>query len=230
MISVTVQGPASVKQRSSKPKDPFEAMESGKATTLDRGDQVIYPTGTTIEFTNKGEDPAEILAIVVLPAAEGHPELITYTNGTPTEESFNGVTSEVLGDAIMTTIPGKDALITLDRLQLKAGQSLPGSGSPVLFSVESGDFQFSVSGGQVQISRKKEPGAQTDVPEDENIKLRAGDSVFFPNGVRTTSRGENSDSLDLLRIIVDTGSGQRRKVVAGWARVDPVQGTTGGRR
>lgn len=212
VISVTVNGPASVKQRSSKPKDPFEAIESGKATTLDRGDQVLYPAGTEIEFTNTGEDPAEVLAIVVLPASEGHPDLITYTEATPTDASFKGVTSEVLGDAILTTIPGKDATITLDRIQLQAGQSLPGSGNPVLFSVESGDFQFSVSGGQVQISHKREPGPQTDVPEDENIKLRSGDAVFFPNGVRTTSRGENSAELDLLRVIIAPAAGSDEKL------------------
>jgi quercetin dioxygenase-like cupin family protein len=212
VISVTVQGPASVKQRSAKPKDPFEAIESGKPTTLDRGDQVYYPAGTVIEFTNKGDDPAQVLAVVILPAAEGHPDLITYAEATPTDEVFKGVTSEVLGDAVMTTIPTGDATVTLDRVQLQPGQSLPGTSYPVLFSVESGDCQFSISGGQVQLSRKREPGAQTDLPQDENIKLRSGDAMFFPNGLRTTSRGETSAGLDLLRVIVGPGPGSDEKL------------------
>ncbi|HQY29830.1 MAG TPA: cupin domain-containing protein, partial [Thermomicrobiales bacterium] len=197
VIAVTVTGPASIKQRSAKEKDPFEAVKSGSTTNLDKGDQIYYPAGTRISFTNKGEDPAEVLAIVILPAESGHPELITYTEATPTDKDFAGVTSEILGDAIMTTIPAGDAVVALDRVQLKAGQSLPGTVNPVLFSVESGDCQFTITGGQVQISRMREPGAQTDVAQDENIKLRSGDSVFFANGTRTTSRGDNSAELDL---------------------------------
>ena len=206
-IAVTVNGPASIKQRSAKEKDPFEPIESGKPITLDKGDQIIYPTGTTITFKNNGDDQAEVLALVILPASDGHPDLITYTEATPTDESFAGVNSEILGDAIMTTIPGGNATVTLDRIQLKAGQSLPGSINPVLFSVESGDCQFTITGGQVQISRMHDPGADTSPTTDETIKLKNGDAMFFPNGLRTTSRGDNSAELDLLRVTVAPAAG-----------------------
>jgi len=202
VVTVTVKGPASIKQRSSKAKDPFEAIKADDPTTLDKGDQVLYPTGTTISFTNKGTDPADVLALVILPAAADHPDLIDYTDGAPSDDTFTGVASEVLGDAIMTTLPTGPAQVTIDRISLKAGQSLPGSRNPVLFSVESGDCQFTVTDGSVQISRKRDPGPQTDVAYDENIKLRSGDAMFFPNGLRTTSRGEASEELDLLRVVV----------------------------
>ena len=41
------------------------------------------------------------------------------------------------------------------------------------------------------------------------MKLRHGDAMFFPNGVRTTSRGENSDDLELLQVIVSPTGDER---------------------
>ena len=202
VVTVTVNGPASIKQRSAKANDPFETAEVDSAIQLDRGDQIYYPTGTALTFRNDGEEVAEVLAVVILPGAASHPPLIDYTGDDPGEEAFNGVTSEILGDGIMTAVPTDTSVVSIQRVKLTEGQSLPGSRNPILYSVESGNCELTVTGGSVQISRKREPGPQTDVAYDEELKLRSGDGMFFPNGLRTTSRGENSADLTLLSVTV----------------------------
>ena len=46
MVTITVKGPAKIKQRSAKESDPFDDAEQNKELQLDRGDQIYYPTGT----------------------------------------------------------------------------------------------------------------------------------------------------------------------------------------
>jgi quercetin dioxygenase-like cupin family protein len=196
VVTITVKGPARIKQRSAKESDPFDEAAQNKENQLDRGDQIYYPTGTPMTFTNKGEEKASILALVILPATNDHPPLIDYTAATPTADTFEGVTSQILGDAILTTIPSGPSTITINDVSLKPAQSLPGSRNPVLFSVVKGDCSFKVTGGSVQISRTEKPGPQNDTELDKDIELKPGDAMFFPNGLRTTSRGENSGSLD----------------------------------
>ncbi len=145
------------------------------------------------------------MALVILPAPKDEdddPELIDYTGDDPTEEAFEGLSSKILGDGIATTLPTGGSRVTIMRVKLNEGQSLPGSRNPVLYSVTSGDAEFTVTGGSVQISRTKEPGPQNDTEIDTEVELKAGDAMFFPNGLRTTGRGENSDDLDLLQVIV----------------------------
>ena len=109
----------------------------------------------------------------------------------------------------MTTAPSGGSQITIRRVKLSEGQSLPGSRNPVLYSVVDGDCEFSVSAGSVQITHTKTPGPQLDAELDKDMKLRHGDAMFFPNGVRTTSRGENSDDLELLQVIVSPTGDER---------------------
>jgi hypothetical protein len=79
----------------------------------------------------------------------------------------------------------------------------------VLYSVVKGDCEFTVTGGSVQITRTREPGPQVATQLDEEFSLDPGDAMFFPNGTRTTSRGENSDDLELLQVIVAPNSDER---------------------
>ncbi|MDQ2682244.1 MAG: cupin domain-containing protein, partial [Chloroflexota bacterium] len=213
VVTVQVTGPAKIKQRSAEPDDPFEDASQGSAIQLDRGDQIYYPAGTPLTFRNDGEEQARILALVILPAApEGQegPPLIDYTGNEPGEAAFEGLSSKILGDGIATTLPTGTSRVTIQRVKLNEGQSLPGSRNPVLYSVTSGDCEFTITGGSVQISRTREPGPQNDSPVDTEVELRPGDAMFLPQGVRTTSRGENSDDLDLIQVIVaPTGSGER---------------------
>jgi quercetin dioxygenase-like cupin family protein len=209
VVTVKVNGPAKLKQRSAKAEDPFEDVEQGKETNLDRGDQIFYPTGTRLTFTNKGEEQAEVLALVILPGEADRPALIDYTGWAPTEEQFEGVTSKILGDGIMTALPAEAATVSIRRVKLSEGQSLPGSRNPVLYSVVRGECEFTVVGGSVQISRGRTPGPQQAMEVDEDVRLRAGDSVFLPNGIRTTSRGENSDDLELLQVVVGPSGDER---------------------
>jgi quercetin dioxygenase-like cupin family protein len=209
VVTVTVTGPAKIKQRSAKASDPFEDAEQGKSMQLDTGDQIYYPAGTPLTFTNDGDEPASLLALVILPAESDHAPLIEYTGNAPSEDSFKGLTSEILGDAILTTLPSGASTITIRRVNLSEGQSLPGSRNPVLYSVVDGPCEFKVTGGAVQISRTREPGPQTAVELDKDLELDSGDAMFFPNGVRTTSRGENSDDLKLLQVILAPSGDER---------------------
>ena len=206
VVTITVKGPAKIKQRSAKESDPFDDAEQNKELQLDRGDQIYYPTGTLMTFTNKGKEKASILALVILPAESDHPPLIDYTAATPTADTFEGVTSQILGDAILTTIPSGPSTISINDVSLKPAQSLPGSRNPVLFSVVKGDCSFKVTGGSVQISRTEKPGPQNDTELNKDIELKPGDAMFYPNGLRTTSRGENSGSLELLQVLVEPAS------------------------
>jgi quercetin dioxygenase-like cupin family protein len=209
VVTVKVSGPAKLKQRSAKAEDPFEDVEQGKETNLERGDRIYYPAGTPLTFTNEGEEQAQLLALVILPAEADRPELIDYTGGFPTEDQLQGVNSKILGDGIMTAVPSGKARITIRRVKLSEGQSLPGSRNPVLYSVVEGPCEFTVTGGSVQVSRSRTPGPQLDLELDEEVRLRAGDAVFLPNGIRTTGRGENSDDLELLQVIIAPNGNER---------------------
>jgi quercetin dioxygenase-like cupin family protein len=155
VVTVKVSGPAKLKQRSAKAEDPFEDVEQGKETNLERGDRIYYPAGTPLTFTNEGEEQAQLLALVILPAEADRPELIDYTGGFPTEDQLQGVNSKILGDGIMTAVPSGKARITIRRVKLSEGQSLPGSRNPVLYSVVEGPCEFTVTGGSVQVSRSR---------------------------------------------------------------------------
>src|SRR5687768_1614242 len=78
VVTVRVDGPAFVKQRSAEPDDPFEDARQGDSFQLDAGDQIRYPAGTPLTFSNEGEEPAVILALVILPAGEDRAPLIDY--------------------------------------------------------------------------------------------------------------------------------------------------------
>ena len=73
VVTVKVGGPAKFKQRSAKVADPFEDLGQGKETDFDRGDQIYYPAGTGMTFTNKSKDQASLLALVLLPAKADRP-------------------------------------------------------------------------------------------------------------------------------------------------------------
>lgn len=213
VVTVQVAGPAKIKQRSADPDDPFEDAEQGKPIQLDRGDQIYYPAGTPLTFRNDGEETARLLALVILPAppdGSDDTQLIDYTGDEPGEEAFEGLSSKIIGDGIATTLPVGGSRVTIQRVKLEEGQSLPGSRNPMLYSVTGGDCIFTVTGGSVQISRTKEPGPQMDTEIGTEVDLNVGDALFVPNGMRTTGRGENSDDLDLIQVIVTpTDSGEK---------------------
>jgi quercetin dioxygenase-like cupin family protein len=210
VVTIQVDGPAFVKQRSAEPDDPYEEARQGEPFQLDPGDQIHYPAGTPLTFSNEGEEEVRILSLVIFPAQDGRPPLIDYVGEDPTEDAFNGVTSQILGDAIATAMPSGPSQITIDRITLREGQSLPGSRNPVLFSLVSGDFSFTVSGGVVQVSRMREPGPQAGTERNTDVELRRGDAVFFPHGLRTTSRGDDAAELTLLRLLIEPASSDER--------------------
>ena len=203
VVTVEVEGPAFVKQRSAEPGDPFEDARQSDSFQLDAGDQIHSPAGTSLTFSNEGDEPAEVLALVILPAQDGRPPLIDYAGDDPTEDAFNGVTSQIIGDGIATAMPSGPSRITIDRITLDATQSLPGSRYPVLFSLVAGDLDFTVAGGVVQVSRTREPGPQVGTEIDTDVELARGDAVFFPQGLRTTSRGDDAGELTLLRLLIE---------------------------
>ena len=68
VVTVTVKGPAKFKQRSAKEAIRSTTPSRTRRRQLDRGDQIYYPAGTPMTFTNKGKEKASILALVILPA------------------------------------------------------------------------------------------------------------------------------------------------------------------
>lgn len=210
VVTIQVDGPAFVKQRSAEPDEPFEEARQGQPFQLDPGDRISYPAGTPLTFRNEGEEAVEILAVVILPAQDGRPPLIEYVGDNPTGDGFNGITSQILGDAIATTLPSGASRVTVDRVELGDGQSLPGSRNPVMFSLVSGDFDFTVAGGLVQVTRMKEPGPQVGTDRNTEVELGRGDAVFFPQGLRTTGRGDEAQELTLLRLLIEPVSGDER--------------------
>jgi hypothetical protein len=55
----------------------------------------------------------------------------------------------------------------------------------------------------------KEPGPHAATELNKVLELKSGDAMFFPNGMRTANRGENSDDLELLQVIVAPASDER---------------------
>jgi hypothetical protein len=56
----------------------------------------------------------------------------------------------------------------------------------------------------------REPGPQTGTERNTDVELRRGDAVFFPQGVRTTSRWEDAAELTLLRLLIEPASSDER--------------------
>jgi quercetin dioxygenase-like cupin family protein len=173
-----------------------------------RGDTLLYLPGTEMTFRNPGTRPTKILTVVVLPAGHQHPPGITYIGGQPTADAFKGVTPEILGDGIATTLPTGPALLTVERMKLGPGQAVPAFNGPVMISVSRGALDFTVVDGRVQVSRAANPGPQPEATPGTAFTLQQGDAAFFPLGMKEAPRSERDGEIVVLRLTIAPGEGE----------------------
>lgn len=205
-LTVQVGGPAELTLAGEAPGEGTPAagelapVESEFEMTA--GDQLIYLPQTSMTFRNGGSDPVSILTVVMLPAGHQHPPGVTYVNGQPTADAFTGVTPQILGDGVASTMPATGIRITVDELTVDQGDPIPASSNQELLSLRQGSLDFTVVGGKVQVSRGATPGPQPDTAPGTETSLAADDALYFPLGVKEAARAEDDGPLSFLRLTI----------------------------
>lgn len=200
-VSVRVEGEAVVAPASD-PSAPVSALlaPTDDAFDLVPGDQLALPAGVPVSFRNAGEEPASLLTLLVVPAADESPELV-WVDGTPAAETLGGTSSRVLAGAVATEWPAGPLQIAVDRLALAPGETIPGAAGPVLLAVESGRFSFALIEGEFRVARGGNGTAPVATPGAE-YSLGPGDSVFVPTSLSDVPRPDDRGLLVLLRLTV----------------------------
>lgn len=160
------------------------------------GDRLALTADTSLTFRNDGAEPVTALIAVVLSAtaANGPAATPDPSAGAP------GITDRILGEGLATTLPTDRAAVTLERFVLISGLGVPAYPGPVLVAVEAGGFASTLDAGDVQLSAGGQPGVRPTVAAGEAFAVRAGDAVFFPNGMEATPPLTGDRPLVLLRL------------------------------
>ena len=158
------------------------AAPAGQATDLGAGDVVVLPPNTFYTFENKGSDPVVLLSSVMLPAGHQRPSGITYAAGTPASDAYSGVTNQILGDGVATSMPTTNGRFMLDQVTVTPDQPLAASSDITMLSNTANGVDVTIAGGRVQVSRTVTPGPQRDADANANFTLISGDALFFPQG------------------------------------------------
>lgn len=207
ILTVRVEGEAVVAQRSvGGTPQPAIVPPVGQEFNLVPGDQIVYPTGVPMSFWNDTADPVSVMTTVILPVGSGSPAGSEWVNGTPEANAMDGVTSQILGDAVAPGWPEPPFAVLLDRLVLAPGEPIPAQGGPVILALELGSFGFSLVDGQFQLSRGNSGPLAVATPGVPYI-LSPGDAVFFPGGMNEVPRPEADGVLVLVRLSVVNASG-----------------------
>lgn len=178
----------------------------GQEFDLVSGDQIVYPAGVPLSFSNLTPDPVSVITAVILPAGSGSPPGSEWIDGTPGPEAMAGVTSQILGDAVAPGWPEPPFAIVLDRLVLAPGEAIPTRGGPVILAIELGRFGFALVDGQFQLSRGNSGPLAVATPGVPYI-LSPGDAVFFPGGMNEVPRPEADGVLVLVRFSIVNAEG-----------------------
>jgi quercetin dioxygenase-like cupin family protein len=179
------------------------------------GDQLIYYPQTPMTFRNGGSETASILTVVLLPAGHQHPPGVTCVNGQPAADAFEGLTPQILGDGVASSMPADGIHIVVDELALGAGDAIPADANQVLLSLEQGTLDFTVIGGKVQVSRGATPGPQPDVPPDTETSLAANDALFFPLGMKEAARSDDDGPISFLRLSITPANAENQPTPSG---------------
>ncbi len=166
------------------------------------GDQITYLPQTSMTFRNGGSTTASLLSVVLLPAGHQHPPGVTYINGQPEQAAFDGVTPQILGDGVASSMPASGIRITVDELKVDTGDPIPASTTPVMLSLEQGSLDFEVVGGKVQISRGATPGPQPDSAPGTEERMAANDALFLPLGMKEAARAKDDGPVSFLRLSI----------------------------
>lgn len=205
-VTVQVGGPAELTLAGEAP-DPG-TPSAGQLAPVDSefemtaGDQLVYLPQTSMTFRNAGSETASILTVVLLPAGHQHPPGVTYVDGQPDADAFTGLTPQILGDGVASTMPANGIRITVDDLTLGDGDAIPAASNQELLSLQQGSVDFTVVGGKVQISRGATPGPQPDTAPGTETSLAANDALYFPLGMKEAARPDGSGTISFLRLSI----------------------------
>lgn len=158
------------------------AAPAGQATELGAGDVVVLPPDTFYTFENKGSEPVVLLSSIMLPAGHQRPSGITYADGTPSSDAYSGVTNQILGDGVATSMPTTNGRFRLNQVTVTPDQPLAASSDITMLSNTANGVDITIAGGRVQVSRTVTPGPQRDADTNANYTLISGDALFFPQG------------------------------------------------
>ncbi len=193
-LTATADGEATVV------RDGEEAPAATEGESLTEGQMIVFPAGTGMSLVNNGDADLVMVSAVFHPVSEDVPST-TYPEGDPAAGAFEGVSFTVLGDGIVQEFPQGPATIRLETLTAGAGVDLSASDGAALYSAVTGDFSFAVTSGDVQVSRTASPGLRPNAAPEQQFTLAPGDGAFFPSGVSAISRTEQSDTVELLRLV-----------------------------
>jgi len=218
-LTVQVNGAAELMLAGDRPAEGTptagELAPVGSEFEMTVGDQLVYLPQTPMTFRNAGSETVSLLTVVLLPAGHQHPPGVTYINGQPDAAAFTGVTPQVLGDGVASSMPANGIRVVVDKLALDEGQPLPAESNQTMLSLQQGGLDFTVLGGKVQVSRGATPGPQPDSAPGTETNLAVNDAVFFPLGVKEAPRPENDGPLSFLRLSVEPASPESEPTPSG---------------
>lgn len=167
------------------------------------GDLLIYLPQTPMTFRNAGSETVSLLTVVLLPAGHQHPPGVTYIEGQPDSEAFAGVTPQILGDGVASSMPANGIRVVVDELDLDEGEAIPALSNQAMLSLQQGGLDFTVLGGKVQVSRSATPGPQPDSAPGTETNLTANDAIYAPLGMKEALRPENAGPISFLRLTIE---------------------------
>lgn len=157
-------------------------VTAGEDVALTTGDVIVLPVETFYAFRNDGSEPVVLLSTIMLPAGHQRPPGITYADGEPASDAYDGVTNQILGDGVATTLPMSPGRFVIDQVTVSPEQPLAASAEVTLLSNMGNGVDITVDSGRVQVSRTVAPGPQRDSAAGEAYTLITGDGLFFPEG------------------------------------------------
>lgn len=199
------------------------AVEAGAEVAVGPGGVVILPIDTFYAYSNTGDTPIVMLSAIMLPAGHQRPPGITYADGEPASDAYDGVTNQILGDGVATIVPTSPGRFRVDQVTVTPDQPLPATTDPTLLSNTANGVQMTVDSGRIQVSRTVTPGPQRDAEPGSEFILVAGDGLFFPEGSAELSVPDGA--LTFLRVTLSGGAGMDSGASTG---VDGTPVATGG--
>ena len=158
------------------------AVPAGEDVELSSEDIIVLPPETFYAFRNDGSEPVVLLSTIMLPAGHQRPPGITYADGEPASDAYDGVTNQILGDGVATALPTSPGRFVIDRVTVTADEPLAASDDMTLLSNSVNGVNITVDSGRVQVSRTVAPGPQRDSEPGAAYTLISGDGLFFPEG------------------------------------------------
>ncbi|HEV2528673.1 MAG TPA: hypothetical protein VGT61_09510 [Thermomicrobiales bacterium] len=180
-----------------------EAAPSGDEIELVEGDVIVLPIDTFYAFRNDGDEPVVLLSSIMLPAGHQRPPGITYADGEPASDAYEGVTNQILGDGVATALPTGSGRFVIDEVTITQDEPLAASSDITMLSSQVNGASMTVDAGRVQVTRTVQPGPQRDAEAGSTFTLIPGDGIFFPDGHADITVPESSASF--IRVTLTGG-------------------------